>query len=255
MPTARGGTRNGRRVAAPVAAPVAVRAAVAHLKRVDPVMKNVIVRVGPCRWSGRSEHTHFGFVLRCIVYQQLSGKAAATIFGRVRELYEGRVPTPEQLIATPTQRLRAAGLSGRKAEYARDLARGVRDGAVPLHSLNAMRDDDVIATLVQVRGIGRWTAQMVLMFQSWTSAFRRRCSACCACAGCRRPSERPRLANAGRRTAPWPRGTCGAVSSFRNDCSHGREWLRGPCRLRGNRIAGRAGDPDRAWQRRRAMAA
>lgn len=140
------------------------RAGVAHLKRVDHTLRDVIVRVGPCRWSGRSAHTHFGFVLRCIVYQQLSGAAAATIFGRVQALYGGEAPTPGQLVATSAAALRTAGLSGRKVEYAMELATRTLDGDLALDALDAMPDDEVIATLIQVRGIGRWTAQMVLMF-------------------------------------------------------------------------------------------
>lgn len=144
--------------------PALRRRAVMHLKRADPVLGAVMTRVGPCRWTGTTDHSHFGFVLRCIVYQQLSGKAAATIFGRMQGLYGGVSPTPAQLIATKTAKLRSAGLSERKVEYAKELATRVRDGELPLDSFDTMSDDDVMATLVQVRGIGRWTAQMVLMF-------------------------------------------------------------------------------------------
>ena len=140
------------------------RAAVRHLKGVDPALAAVIERVGRCAWDGTTDHSHFGFVLRCIVYQQLSGKAAATIFGRVEALYGGRAPTPAEMLATPQAKLRAAGLSTRKAEYARDLAQRVDAGELPLEALHAMPDATVVETLVQVRGIGRWTAQMVMMF-------------------------------------------------------------------------------------------
>ena len=140
------------------------RRAVQHLKRIDPAFGQVMTRVGPCRWIGRSDHTHFGFVVRCIVYQQLSGKAAATIFGRLQALYGGAAPTPKQLIATRMPKLRAAGLSARKGEYVRELASRVLSGDIPLDALDAMQDDEVVETLVRVRGIGRWTAQMVLMF-------------------------------------------------------------------------------------------
>lgn len=134
------------------------------MKRVDPVLGAVISRVGPCRWEGTTAHTHFGFVLRCIVYQQLSGKAAATIFRRVTDLYGGRAPTPDELLRTRIPKLRTAGLSERKAEYARELASRVRSGDLPLEGLDTMDDATVMATLVRVRGIGRWTAQMVMMF-------------------------------------------------------------------------------------------
>lgn len=140
------------------------RRAVAHLKRVDPVIGDVIKRVGPCRWEGGTDHTHFGYVLRCIVYQQLSGAAAATIFGRVQALYDGRLPTEQEILATRVPKLRAAGLSGRKVEYAKELAKRSHSGELALHTLHALTDDEVIETLVAVRGIGRWTAQMVMMF-------------------------------------------------------------------------------------------
>jgi DNA-3-methyladenine glycosylase II len=140
------------------------RKAIAHLKKADPTMGQVITRVGRCDWEGKTDHTHFGYVLRCIVYQQLSGKAAATIFRRVQEIYGGRLPTPRDILSTPVKQLRAAGLSERKAEYARELASRVEKGELPLETLHAMPDDQVIETLVQVKGIGRWTAQMVMMF-------------------------------------------------------------------------------------------
>jgi 3-methyladenine DNA glycosylase/8-oxoguanine DNA glycosylase len=147
-----------------VTTPALRRRAVRYLKRVDPALGAVIARVGPCRWEGTTTYTHFGFVLRCIVYQQLSGKAAATIFRRVTDLYGGQAPTPEELLRTQPRKLRAAGLSERKVEYARELATRVRTGDVPLDALDAMNDAAVMDTLVRVRGIGRWTAQMVMMF-------------------------------------------------------------------------------------------
>ena len=138
--------------------------AIAHLRKSDPKLAGVIARVGRCEWAGSTGHTHFGYVLRCIVYQQLSGKAAATIFSRVQAIYDGRLPTPREILATPVKKLRAAGLSERKAEYARELAMRVDTGELPLEKLGAMPDDEVIETLVKVKGIGRWTAQMVMMF-------------------------------------------------------------------------------------------
>lgn len=145
--------------------PAAVRRrAVMHLRRADPQLGEVIRQVGPCTWTGTTDHTHFGFVLRCIVYQQLSGKAAATIFGRVQALYGGKVPTPRQLLGSRERDLRSAGLSTRKVEYARELAGRVASGELPLERLGALDDVGVVETLVQVRGIGRWTAQMVMMF-------------------------------------------------------------------------------------------
>lgn len=141
-----------------------VQQAIAHLSERDPAMGALIRRAGPCTWAGKTDHTHFGYVLRCIVYQQLSGKAAATIFGRVQAIYGGDLPTPEQILRTKHAKLRAAGLSERKVEYAKELAKRCNSGELALASLGEMDDDAVIETLVQVKGIGRWTAQMVLMF-------------------------------------------------------------------------------------------
>jgi DNA-3-methyladenine glycosylase II len=138
---------------------------VRHLKKSDPVLARVIEQVGPCRFKPRSEGSHFDAVLRAIVYQQLSGKAAATIYGRVLDLYGGRAPAPAELRATSDERLRAVGLSRQKLSYAKDLAQRVVDGALPIDSLHELPDDAIVDALVQVKGIGRWTAQMFLMFR------------------------------------------------------------------------------------------
>jgi DNA-3-methyladenine glycosylase II len=138
-----------------------------HLKRVDPVLAAVIERVGPCRLEPRNEGTHFDALVRSIVYQQLSGKAAATILARVHGLYGDRSPTPAELLATPDETLRAAGLSRQKLSYLKDLAAKVESGAVPLaaDTIDHLTDDEIIQRLVQVKGIGRWTVHMFLMFR------------------------------------------------------------------------------------------
>jgi DNA-3-methyladenine glycosylase II len=141
------------------------RRAVAHLKRADPRLAQVIARVGPCRFEPRAEGTHFGAVARAIVYQQLSGKAAGTIHGRFHALYGGRAPEPAELLATADEPLRAAGLSRQKVAYLRDLAARVAAGDVPLDRVEALGDDEVVAALTRVKGVGRWTAQMFLMFR------------------------------------------------------------------------------------------
>jgi DNA-3-methyladenine glycosylase II len=141
------------------------RRAVAHLKRADPTLAAVIARVGPCRFEPRAEGTHFEAVARAIVYQQLSGKAAGTIHGRFHALYGGRAPEPDELLATPDDRLRGAGLSRQKVGYLRDLAGRVAAGDVPLGRVELLGDDEVIAALTRVKGVGRWTAQMFLMFR------------------------------------------------------------------------------------------
>src|SRR6478672_4217883 len=138
---------------------------VRYLKRIDPVLARVIEAVGPCRIQLRSEGTHFQALTRAIVFQQLSGKAAGTIFGRLNALYPGGAATPEGIMATSDEALRAVGLSRQKIGYLRDLSQRVLSGALPLDTVEAMEDDDLITHLVQVKGIGRWTAQMFLMFR------------------------------------------------------------------------------------------
>jgi len=141
------------------------RAAVRHLKRVDPTLRRVIERVGPCRLAIRSEGADFDHLARAIVYQQLAGKAAAAIHGRILGLYGDRPPTPAELLATPTPRLRRAGLSRQKLAYLKDLARHVHSGALPLADLRELADEAIIDALTEVKGIGVWTAQMFLMFR------------------------------------------------------------------------------------------
>lgn len=131
----------------------------------DPKLAAVIERVGPFRLRPRADGTHFDAVCRSIIYQQLSGKAAATIHGRVLALYGDRAPTPGELAATGDEMLRGAGLSRQKLSYLKDLATRVSTGDVPIESLHELPDDEVIDALVRVKGVGRWTAQMFLMFR------------------------------------------------------------------------------------------
>ena len=141
------------------------RPALAHLRRVDPVLGEIIDRVGPCRMEARRAGTHYDALVRAIVYQQLSGKAAGTIHRRFEELYGGRAPTAEELLATPDETLRGVGLSRQKTAYLKDLALRVASGEVPIERLHELDDDAVLAALVRVKGVGRWTAQMFLMFR------------------------------------------------------------------------------------------
>jgi DNA-3-methyladenine glycosylase II len=106
----------------------------------------------------------YGALLRAIVGQQLSTKAARTIHGRVLELFDGSTPSPEQLLEADEADLRAAGLSGRKVEYIRDLASHVIDGELELDRLGDLSDEEAIEEIVAVRGLGVWTAEMFLMF-------------------------------------------------------------------------------------------
>lgn len=140
------------------------QSAVHHLTQSDPVMAEVIAKVGPCRFTVRSEGTHFHHLVRAIAYQQLSTKAAATIFGRVQALCESSIE-PEAILSQPEEALRSAGLSASKTRYVRDLADWVQGGALDLEALANASDEEVIAELTRVKGIGVWSAQMFLIFR------------------------------------------------------------------------------------------
>jgi DNA-3-methyladenine glycosylase II len=143
--------------------------AMTHISAADARMAALVERAGPCRLG---LHTRGAFarqelltaLVEAIVSQQLSPKAADTIFARVRALAGGEIAA-ERLLALPDEQLRGAGLSTAKARSVRDLCDHVQRGALALEALPAMDDEAVIASLTQVRGIGRWTAEMVLMFQ------------------------------------------------------------------------------------------
>ena len=141
------------------------RRGVAYLKRADAPLAAVIERVGVCRFAPRAEGTHFEAVARAIIYQQLSGKAAGTIHSRFHDLYGGRAPEPDEVLGTTDQALRAAGLSRQKVGYLRDLAARVSTGDVPLRTIEALDDVAIVDALTRVKGVGRWTAQIFLMFR------------------------------------------------------------------------------------------
>jgi 3-methyladenine DNA glycosylase/8-oxoguanine DNA glycosylase len=127
-------------------------------------MASLIERAGPMRLRPPRDPDYFTDLAETIVYQQLAGAAAAKIWGRVAALFPQGV-TPERVLSVPEQALRGAGLSASKAASMRDLATKVLDGTVPLDGINRLRDDDIVARLSAVRGIGRWTAEMFLIFQ------------------------------------------------------------------------------------------
>ena len=141
------------------------RKAINHLKKVDPQLGDVIDAVGRCTLTPRTEWTHFDALVRSIVYQQLSGKAAATIHGRVLQIIGDGAEAPRKIAAASHDALRAAGLSNAKASYVRNLAEHVIDGSLPVESLHELGDEEIIAALTQVKGIGKWSAQMFLMFR------------------------------------------------------------------------------------------
>ena len=141
------------------------RAGLAHLRRTDPILGSLIARVGPYRLQQRRVGTHYDALIRSIVYQQLSGKAAGTILRRFCELYPRNRPTAKLVLDTDEALMRGAGLSRQKIGYLRDLSRRVTAGTLPLAHLGRLPDDAIIEHLVQVKGIGKWTAQMFLMFR------------------------------------------------------------------------------------------
>lgn len=140
-------------------------AAAAILSERDPVLRRLVAEAGPPRVSPPAE-THFAALVRAILYQQLAGAAAAAIHGRLISALGGEV-VPDRLLSLPAETLRSAGLSANKAASLRDLAAKVLDGTVVLDpaGLRAQSDDEVVARLSTVRGIGKWTAEMFLMFQ------------------------------------------------------------------------------------------
>jgi|ERR1022692_617965 3-methyladenine DNA glycosylase/8-oxoguanine DNA glycosylase len=135
--------------------------AVNHLKKSDPVMRAIIERIGPCRMQfGQPE---FHSLAEAIVYQQLNGKAAETIFKRFAAL-AGEPLTPEGILTLSDDGMRGAGLSKQKSAYLKDLAAKTSSGLVDFTRLPELPDEEVIEHLTQVKGIGVWTAQMFLMF-------------------------------------------------------------------------------------------
>lgn len=147
-----------------VATPAHKAAAVRHLKRADPVMARIIAAVGPCRYAARVDATPFEFIIRAIIYQQLSTRAAATIHARFSALFSGK-PEAGAVMALGDATIRGAGISPQKLRYLRDLCAHVQADALPLDRLESMTDDEVAAALTMVKGIGRWSAQIFLMFR------------------------------------------------------------------------------------------
>lgn len=141
--------------------------AVGALKRADRALARVIERAGPFTHRPQKALRPFHALLRAIIYQQLAGSAAAAIFGRVATLYPGRRGlTAAALLATPDAKLRGAGLSRNKLLSVKDLAAKTLDGTVPsLAKLKRMPDEEIVSRLVQVRGVGPWTVEMLLIFR------------------------------------------------------------------------------------------
>src|SRR5438876_1004182 len=136
------------------------------LMRRDKVLGAAIKRIGPCGMADRQRKDHLTALIGAIVSQQLSTKAAATIFGRLTALFpDGSVSDSDAIASCDDATLRGVGLSGRKVSYLRDLCARIADGRLRLDELHQLSDDEVIERLTAVRGFGRWTAEMFLMFR------------------------------------------------------------------------------------------
>ncbi|HEX2119136.1 MAG TPA: DNA-3-methyladenine glycosylase 2 family protein [Acidimicrobiales bacterium] len=139
-------------------------AATVEVARRDPAFVPVIERAGPARMRTKDPDGPYGALVRAIVYQQLAGKAAAAIHGRVRALVAGPL-TPDAVLGLPVEALRAAGLSAAKTASVLDLSARAAAGELALAGLSRLPDEDIVTRLIAVRGIGRWTAEMFLIFQ------------------------------------------------------------------------------------------
>jgi DNA-3-methyladenine glycosylase II len=165
------GAQTQRKTSAPAAQTARRRSrpkGLAHLKRADPVLAEVIATVGslPDARDGRPDREdHYGALVRAIVGQQLSVAAARAIYGRLRDRFDGKPPTPQQILEDEPEELRAAaGLSRAKVSFLRSLAEHVLSGELELERLDELDDDAAISELVAVKGLGTWTAHMFLMF-------------------------------------------------------------------------------------------
>jgi DNA-3-methyladenine glycosylase II len=145
-----------------------VSEAIAHLRAADPVLRGLIDEIGVDSLGDRRmgrPRDHYGALVRTIVGQQLSTRAARAIYERLTQRFGGRAPTPEEIVAEDPEELRAsAGLSHAKVRYLRSLAEHVLDGSLALHKLGRLPDAEIIAELTAISGIGLWSAHMFLMF-------------------------------------------------------------------------------------------
>jgi len=139
-----------------------INAAIAYLSSIDPVMAETIARTGPCTLEPNPNI--FETLIDAIISQQISVKAADAIVARLRAATPGGLITPEALLLLEHDALRAAGLSTPKARYVRDLTERVTDGQLDLAALDKLEGEEVIKNLIEVKGIGRWTAEMILIF-------------------------------------------------------------------------------------------
>ena len=138
-----------------------------HLTETDAVLANLIAQIGPCRLRADRRTTAFEALVEAVCHQQLTGKAAQTILGRIKAIHPHRpFPTPDDLLATPDDTLRAAGLSRAKVAAVKDISAKTLDGVVPEPKALAKLDDaEIIERLTTIRGVGQWTVEMLLIFK------------------------------------------------------------------------------------------
>ncbi len=141
-------------------------AALKHLLTVDPILGELMAKVGPCGLEPDHRRSPFQALVQAVAHQQLNGKAAATILGRFRALFApARFPSPQQLFDIPAEALTGAGFSRAKAAYVKEIARMTLEGVVPTRSqIRALSDEEIIARLTEIKGVGRWTVEMLLIF-------------------------------------------------------------------------------------------
>ena len=139
------------------------RKGVRHLKNSDPVLARIIAKARPIKFE--LDDDHYEAIVGSIIFQQLAGSAARAILNRFKDLYGGRLPSPREYLSTDESRLRSSGLSPQKISYIKDLAERIESGRLDLRRLEELSDDEAMRELDDVRGIGRWTAEMFLLFK------------------------------------------------------------------------------------------
>ncbi len=138
------------------------RAGMRHLKKHDPVLGKVVKKIGSLNFE--LEDGHYEALVGSIIYQQLAGSAARAILDRFKNLYKGKIPDPEKYLATEESKLRSAGLSPQKISYIRDLCERITNDSLDLESLSSLPDEEAVEQLDVIKGVGRWTAEMFLIF-------------------------------------------------------------------------------------------
>lgn len=138
------------------------RRATAHLKKRDAVLGEVIERVGDVKLEWGPDH--YEALVRSFISQQISGSAADSIYNKFTGLYNGKLPTPKEFLKTPEKKIRSVGISPQKYSYIKDLSQRMERGTLSLEGMRRLPDEEVIVKLDEVKGIGRWTAEMFLMF-------------------------------------------------------------------------------------------